>query len=152
MNPNLLFFSKSGSQSQGNSTPSNPVKRGNWNRVWQLCIAVMASMLRTLRHGFLKEALDFAGVHRERLAQVSKHSNIFKWWKMKDSKLAARWVNNKDEMLSRAWDWQDSNPRSHRYLLGALTNELHVCDKWKWLEGPTGIWEFVGWNPVRDFV
>ena len=34
----------------------------------------MGSMLRTLRHGFLKEALDFAGVHRERLAEVCKHS------------------------------------------------------------------------------
>ena len=33
----------------------------------------MGSMLRTLRHGFLKEALDFAGVHRERLAEVCKH-------------------------------------------------------------------------------
>lgn len=32
----------------------------------------MGSMLRTLRHGFLKEALDFAGVHRERLAEVCK--------------------------------------------------------------------------------
>ena len=31
-------------------------------------------MLRTLRHGFLKEALDFVGVHRERLAEVCKHS------------------------------------------------------------------------------
>ena len=34
----------------------------------------MGSMLRTLRHGFLKEALDFAGVHRERLAEVCRHS------------------------------------------------------------------------------
>lgn len=34
----------------------------------------MGSMLRTLRHGFLKEALDFAGVHRERLVEVCKHS------------------------------------------------------------------------------
>lgn len=41
-----------------------------WSYVWQLSLAVMASMLRTLRHGFLKEALDFAGVHRERLAQA----------------------------------------------------------------------------------
>lgn len=57
-------------QSQGNSNPSDPLKQGNWNRVWQLCLAVMASMLRTLRHGFLKEALDFAGVHRERLAEA----------------------------------------------------------------------------------
>ena len=36
----------------------------------------MGSMLRTLRHGFLKEALDFAGVHRERLAEVCKHSIV----------------------------------------------------------------------------
>ena len=68
--------SKSGSQTQGNSSPSDPLKQGNWNRVWQLCLAVMASMLRTLRHGFLKEALDFAGVHRERLAEVSKNRVI----------------------------------------------------------------------------
>jgi len=33
-------------------------------------------MLRTLRHGFLKEALDFAGVHRERLAEVSTNTGI----------------------------------------------------------------------------
>ena len=38
----------------------------------------MASMLRTLRHGFLKDALDFAGVHRERLAEVNK--NVFRFY------------------------------------------------------------------------
>ena len=36
----------------------------------------MGSMLRTLRHGFLKEALDFVGVHRERLAQVNKNTHF----------------------------------------------------------------------------
>lgn len=46
--------------------------------MWQLSLAVMASMLRTLRHGFLKDALDFAGVHRERLAEVNK--NVFRFY------------------------------------------------------------------------
>ncbi|KAK3743945.1 hypothetical protein QZH41_020284 [Actinostola sp. cb2023] len=41
----------------------------DWTNVWCLSLAVMASMLRTLRHGFLKEVFDFAGVHRERLAR-----------------------------------------------------------------------------------
>lgn len=44
--------------------------RNDWTNVWHLSLSVMASMLRTLRHGFLKEALDFAGVHRERLARA----------------------------------------------------------------------------------
>ncbi|XP_015771074.1 PREDICTED: nucleoporin NUP188 homolog [Acropora digitifera] len=56
---------KPGSQSQ-----SDHFQPQNWSRVWQLALAVMGSMLRTLRHGFLKEALDFAGVHRERLAEA----------------------------------------------------------------------------------
>ncbi|XP_048580591.1 nucleoporin NUP188 isoform X2 [Nematostella vectensis] len=41
-----------------------------WTNVWRLSLAVMASMLRTLRFGFLKEVFDFAGVHREQLAQA----------------------------------------------------------------------------------
>ena len=62
---------KPGSQSQ--SDHSQPQ---NWSRVWQLALAVMGSMLRTLRHGFLKEALDFAGVHRERLAEVIVRTRV----------------------------------------------------------------------------
>ncbi|KAJ7394471.1 hypothetical protein OS493_000282 [Desmophyllum pertusum] len=62
--------SMSGPQSQATSNHADPLNRRNWNRVWQLSLAVMGSMLRTLRHGFLKEALDFAGVHRERLAEA----------------------------------------------------------------------------------
>jgi len=62
--------SKPGAQSQAGLNLSDPLRRRNWNRVWQLALAVMGSMLRTLRHGFLKEALDFAGVHRERLAEA----------------------------------------------------------------------------------
>ncbi|XP_078374534.1 nucleoporin NUP188-like isoform X2 [Oculina patagonica] len=62
--------SSTGPQSQTTSNQSDPHNQRNWNRVWQLCLAVMGSMLRTLRHGFLKEALDFAGVHRERLAEA----------------------------------------------------------------------------------
>ncbi|XP_068699835.1 nucleoporin NUP188-like isoform X3 [Montipora foliosa] len=50
---------------------TQPEKRPrSWRRVWQLALAVMGSMLRTLRHGFLQEALDFAGVHRERLVEA----------------------------------------------------------------------------------
>lgn len=52
------------------SSHSDPLRQRNWSRVWQLSLAVMGSMLRTLRHGFLKEALDFAGVHRERFAEA----------------------------------------------------------------------------------
>lgn len=63
-----------GTQSQAAPGHSDTRHQRNWNRVWQLALAVMGSMLRTLRHGFLKEALDFAGVHRERLAEVCKHS------------------------------------------------------------------------------
>ena len=63
-----------GTQSQAAPGHSDTRHQRNWNRVWQLALAVMGSMLRTLRHGFLKEALDFAGVHRERLAEVCKDS------------------------------------------------------------------------------
>lgn len=59
-----------GTQSQAAPGHSDTRHQRNWNRVWQLALAVMGSMLRTLRHGFLKEALDFAGVHRERLAEA----------------------------------------------------------------------------------
>lgn len=67
-----------GTQSQAAPGHSDTRHQRNWNRVWQLALAVMGSMLRTLRHGFLKEALDFAGVHRERLAEVCKHSIALK--------------------------------------------------------------------------
>ncbi|CAH3134960.1 unnamed protein product [Pocillopora meandrina] len=61
---------KSGPQSQVSSHNSDKSSQRSWDKVWQLSLAVMASMLRTLRHGFLKDALDFAGVHRERLAEA----------------------------------------------------------------------------------
>ncbi|RMX38057.1 hypothetical protein pdam_00003086 [Pocillopora damicornis] len=65
---------KSGPQSQVSSHNSDKSSQRSWDKVWQLSLAVMASMLRTLRHGFLKDALDFAGVHRERLAEVNKNA------------------------------------------------------------------------------
>lgn len=61
---------KSGPQSHVSTHNSDKSSQRSWDKVWQLSLAVMASMLRTLRHGFLKEALDFAGVHRERLAEA----------------------------------------------------------------------------------
>ncbi|XP_022809524.1 nucleoporin NUP188 homolog isoform X2 [Stylophora pistillata] len=61
---------KSGPQSHVSTHNSDKSSQRSWDKVWQLSLAVMASVLRTLRHGFLKEALDFAGVHRERLAEA----------------------------------------------------------------------------------
>ncbi|XP_057675073.1 nucleoporin NUP188 [Corythoichthys intestinalis] len=40
-----------------------------WPGVYRLCLSLMESLLKTLRYHFLHEALDFAGVHRERILQ-----------------------------------------------------------------------------------
>ncbi|XP_077479329.1 nucleoporin NUP188 isoform X2 [Stigmatopora argus] len=40
-----------------------------WPGVYRLCVSLMESLLKTLRYHFLHEALDFAGVHRERILQ-----------------------------------------------------------------------------------
>lgn len=42
----------------------------SWVGVYCLCIDLYTSMLATLRYSFLKDALDFVGVHQDRLQQV----------------------------------------------------------------------------------
>ncbi|XP_056146762.1 nucleoporin NUP188 [Lampris incognitus] len=40
-----------------------------WPGVYRLCMSLMESLLKTLRNNFINEALDFAGVHQERILQ-----------------------------------------------------------------------------------
>lgn len=41
-----------------------------WPGVYRLCMSLMESLLKTLRYNFVNEALDFVGVHQERILQV----------------------------------------------------------------------------------
>ena len=41
-----------------------------WPGVYRLCMSLMESLLKTLRYNFINEALDFLGVHQERILQV----------------------------------------------------------------------------------
>lgn len=45
-----------------------------WPGVYRLCVSLMESLLKTLRYNFIKEALDFVGVHQERILQVNSRS------------------------------------------------------------------------------
>uniref|UniRef100_A0A3Q1IBP7 Nucleoporin NUP188 n=1 Tax=Anabas testudineus TaxID=64144 RepID=A0A3Q1IBP7_ANATE len=40
-----------------------------WPCVYRLCMSLMESLLKTLRYNFINEALDFVGVHQERILQ-----------------------------------------------------------------------------------
>ncbi|XP_041914346.1 nucleoporin NUP188 isoform X1 [Alosa sapidissima] len=40
-----------------------------WPGVYRLCVCLMESLLKTLRYSFINEALDFVGVHQERILQ-----------------------------------------------------------------------------------
>ncbi|XP_070845929.1 nucleoporin NUP188 isoform X3 [Chaetodon trifascialis] len=40
-----------------------------WPGVYRLCMSLMESLLKTLRYSFINEALDFVGVHQERILQ-----------------------------------------------------------------------------------
>uniref|UniRef100_A0A3B3ZM43 Nucleoporin NUP188 n=1 Tax=Periophthalmus magnuspinnatus TaxID=409849 RepID=A0A3B3ZM43_9GOBI len=40
-----------------------------WPSVYRLCMSLMESLLKTLRYTFINEALDFVGVHQERILQ-----------------------------------------------------------------------------------
>ncbi|XP_030624883.1 nucleoporin NUP188 homolog [Chanos chanos] len=40
-----------------------------WPGVYRLCLSLMESLLKTLRYSFINEALDFIGVHQERILQ-----------------------------------------------------------------------------------
>ncbi|XP_037121578.1 nucleoporin NUP188 homolog [Syngnathus acus] len=40
-----------------------------WPGVYRLCVSLMESLLKTLRYNFISEALDFVGVHQERILQ-----------------------------------------------------------------------------------
>uniref|UniRef100_H2LHJ5 Nucleoporin NUP188 n=1 Tax=Oryzias latipes TaxID=8090 RepID=H2LHJ5_ORYLA len=40
-----------------------------WPGVYRLCMSLMESLLKTLRYHFINEALDFVGVHQERILQ-----------------------------------------------------------------------------------
>lgn len=41
-----------------------------WPGVYRLCMSLMESLLKTLRYNFINDALDFVGVHQERILQV----------------------------------------------------------------------------------
>uniref|UniRef100_A0A8C9WLB6 Nucleoporin NUP188 n=1 Tax=Scleropages formosus TaxID=113540 RepID=A0A8C9WLB6_SCLFO len=41
----------------------------SWPGVYRLCLSLMESLLKTLRYNFINEALDFVGVHQERILQ-----------------------------------------------------------------------------------
>uniref|UniRef100_A0A8C3A4W7 Nucleoporin NUP188 n=1 Tax=Cyclopterus lumpus TaxID=8103 RepID=A0A8C3A4W7_CYCLU len=40
-----------------------------WPGVYRLCMSLMESLLKTLRYNFINDALDFVGVHQERILQ-----------------------------------------------------------------------------------
>uniref|UniRef100_A0A3Q3IR34 Nucleoporin NUP188 n=1 Tax=Monopterus albus TaxID=43700 RepID=A0A3Q3IR34_MONAL len=40
-----------------------------WPGVYRLCMSLMESLIKTLRYNFINEALDFVGVHQERILQ-----------------------------------------------------------------------------------
>ncbi|XP_029640087.2 nucleoporin NUP188 homolog [Octopus sinensis] len=48
----------------------------NWDNILCHCIGLYASMLMTLKYSFLKEALDFIGVHQDRLLQSLEFARI----------------------------------------------------------------------------
>nr|XP_006640720.1 PREDICTED: nucleoporin NUP188 homolog isoform X1 [Lepisosteus oculatus] len=56
-----------GSQGSGFSRKSQDVP--SWPGVYRLSMSLMESLLKTLRYNFLNEALDFVGVHQERILQ-----------------------------------------------------------------------------------
>ncbi len=43
--------------------------------LWLLAVKLTTSLLQSLGHQFLSHALDFVGVHQERLAAVSTHTH-----------------------------------------------------------------------------
>ncbi|KAJ8339141.1 hypothetical protein SKAU_G00359270 [Synaphobranchus kaupii] len=55
------------SQSSGFSRKSQDTP--SWPGVYRLCMSLMESLLKTLRYNFVNEALDFVGVHQERILQ-----------------------------------------------------------------------------------
>ncbi|MGH0123385.1 UNVERIFIED_CONTAM: hypothetical protein FKN15_021889 [Acipenser sinensis] len=55
------------SQSSGFSHKSQDAP--SWPGVHRLCMSLMESLLKTLRYNFLNDALDFVGVHQERILQ-----------------------------------------------------------------------------------
>uniref|UniRef100_W5L574 Nucleoporin NUP188 n=1 Tax=Astyanax mexicanus TaxID=7994 RepID=W5L574_ASTMX len=46
-----------------------PLDAPCWPGVYRLCLSLMESLLKTLRYNFINEALDFVGVHQERILQ-----------------------------------------------------------------------------------
>uniref|UniRef100_A0AAY5E889 Nucleoporin NUP188 n=1 Tax=Electrophorus electricus TaxID=8005 RepID=A0AAY5E889_ELEEL len=46
-----------------------PLDAPCWSGVYRLCLSLMESLLKTLRYNFISEALDFVGVHQERILQ-----------------------------------------------------------------------------------
>ncbi|XP_034048001.1 nucleoporin NUP188 homolog isoform X2 [Thalassophryne amazonica] len=56
-----------------NGTSQNSSRKSQdtacWPVVYRLCMSLMESLLKTLRYNFINEALDFVGVHQERILQ-----------------------------------------------------------------------------------
>lgn len=62
---------------QGSASSRRSLDAPSWPGVYRLCMSLMERLLKTLRYNFLTEALDFVGVHQERILQVH-HSPL--WW------------------------------------------------------------------------
>ncbi|XP_028664901.1 nucleoporin NUP188 [Erpetoichthys calabaricus] len=60
-------ISSNGTSQSGFSRKSQDAP--SWSGVYRLSMSLMESLLKTLRYNFLNEALDFVGVHQERILQ-----------------------------------------------------------------------------------
>ena len=60
------------SQSTSDPDPKSRVESPYiaWPGVYRLCVSLNTSMLATLHHAYMPDALNFFGVHRERIVQV----------------------------------------------------------------------------------
>ena len=47
-----------------------------WLGLWQLSLKLMSSLLDSLGHQFISQALDFTGVYQERLVKVGQSKKI----------------------------------------------------------------------------
>ncbi|XP_064027293.1 nucleoporin NUP188 isoform X4 [Pogoniulus pusillus] len=54
---------------QGSASSRRSLDAPSWPGVYRLCMSLMERLLKTLRYNFLTEALDFVGVHQERILQ-----------------------------------------------------------------------------------
>ncbi|XP_072045504.1 LOW QUALITY PROTEIN: nucleoporin NUP188-like [Amphiura filiformis] len=97
----------------------------SWPGIYRLCVSLNTSMLATLHHAYLTDALNFFGVHRERIVQCLESVQLNQSQAcLLEAQATTLFLY---QMAHYKQDWRFHMPTELDHLLGRLTQLCHTC-------------------------